>query len=286
MLTSGRVYFPDSGNSKPRIKQYEFEDEGLVPDTWWTADSCGTNDDAKKQMHELFPPEVAEFSTPKPEALMQRIIQIATNEGDVVLDCFVGSGTTVAVAHKMKRRWIGVERQESTLATYTLPRLSAVVQGTDDTGISADVAWTSGGGFRVLKVAPSMFDAQSGLVFLSDHLTNGALAEATAAQLGYPYEPEPPFAGRRGRSRLAVIDGVVNDAVVRLLVSALGEDERVVICGTAIDAEARSVLRSLRLGSTMRKIPAALLERYKTRDVAAAAKPTLVSAATANGQEN
>ena len=109
-----------------------------------------------------------------------------------------------------------------------------------------------------------MFEADAGLVFLADGLTNGALAEATAAQLGFAYEADPPFAGRKGRTRLAVVDGVVNEAVVRLLVSALPERERVVVCGTGIDTDARPVLRELRPGSTLRKIPAALLDEYRS----------------------
>jgi len=95
-------------------------------------------------------------------------------------------------------------------------------------------------------------------------MTNGQLAEATAAQLGFESQHEPPFAGRKGRSRLAVIDGVVNEAVVRLIVDALPERERVVICGTGIDTEVRPLLRELSPGSTLRKIPAALLQEYRS----------------------
>jgi adenine-specific DNA-methyltransferase len=262
LLAEGRVYFPDGGNGKPRIKQFEFEDEGLVPDTWWTADTCGTNDDAKKQMHELFP-DKKEFATPKPEALLKRIVQIGSNENEIVLDCFVGSGTTAAVAHKMGRRWVAVERQSATLTDYAIPRLRAVVDGTDDTGVSPDLDWAGGGGFRLLRVAPSMFDEDDGLVFLADDLTNGALAEATAAQLGFQYVAQPPFAGRKGRAKLAVIDGVVNEGVVRLLTAALDEGEQVVICGTGVDLDARELLRGLAPGSILRKIPSALLERYR-----------------------
>jgi len=90
------------------------------------------------------------------------------------------------------------------------------------------------------------------------------LAEATAAQLGFEYEIEPPFSGRKGRTRLAVIDGVVNEAVVRIIASALGDRERVVVCGTGIDTDARPILRELRPGSTLRKIPAALLDDYRS----------------------
>jgi adenine-specific DNA-methyltransferase len=127
-----------------------------------------------------------------------------------------------------------------------------------------ETVWFGGGGFRVLDISPSMFEADGGLVFLTECMTNSALAEATAAQLGYAYEADPPFAGRKGRTRLAVIDGVVNESVVRLLVSALGERERLVICGIGIDTQARPVLRELRPGSTLRKIPAALLSGYRS----------------------
>src|ERR1039458_5589388 len=109
-----------------------------------------------------------------------------------------------------------------------------------------------------------MFEADEGLVFLADWTTNGALPEATAAQLGFAYEESPPFSGRKGRTRLAVVDGVVNQSVAEVLVSALPDEEKVVICGTGIDTDARPVLRKLRPGSTLRKIPAALLDEYRS----------------------
>jgi len=263
LLAEGRVYFPDNGKGKPRIKQYQWEDEGVVPETWWTAPDCATNDEAKRHIHELFPTD-PEFATPKPEQLLQRIIHIASNPGDVILDCFLGSGTTAAVAHKMGRRWVGIEYEADTVSTYVLPRLRQVITGDDQGGITDDTGWEGGGGFRVLDVAPSMFEADGGLVFLADWMTNGALAEATAAQLGFTYENDPPFSGRKGRTRLAVVDGVVNESVVRLVVSALPERERVVVCGTGIDTDARPILRELRPGSTLRKIPAALLDEYRS----------------------
>lgn len=124
-----------------------------------------------------------------------------------------------------------------------------------------------------------MFEADGGLVVLAERMTNGVLAEATAAQLGYEYSADPPFAGRKGRTRLAVVDGVVNEAVVRLIVGALGENERVVVCGTGIDTDARPVLREIRPGSTLRKIPAALLNEYRltpqpSRGIGSDSQPT------------
>lgn len=180
----------------------------------------------------------------------------------------------------MRRRWVGVERQADTIDTFVRPRLAKVVSGEDAGGVTELVTWNGGGGFRVLDVAPSMFDVVGGQVFLSEWATNGKLAEVTVAQLHYDYEYAPPFVGRRGRSRLAVIDGLVNEDVVRLVLGALPDDERVVVCGTAIDPDAKAVLRKLRPGSTVRKIPHSILQEY--RQSARWVQPRLLDAG-ANG---
>jgi adenine-specific DNA-methyltransferase len=258
----GRVWWGPKGAARPSIKRYLDEVADLVPRTLWTRDEVGSNRTSKNELRALFP-GAPSFATPKPEALMHRILQIGTAPGDIVLDCFVGSGTTAAVAHKMSRRWVAIEREVSSIDTYAVPRLTKVVRGEDTGGVTELTGWRGGGGFRVLDIATSMFEADAGLVFLAEGLTNGGLAEATAAQLGFEHAVDPPFAGRKGRTRLAVVDGVVNEAVVRLIVSALGEGERVVVCGTGIDTDARPVLRELRPGSTLRKIPAALLDEYR-----------------------
>ena len=261
LLAAGRIYFGQDNRGRPNIIRYLSEDEGLVPWTWWPQDEVGHNDEAKKEILDFFQVEEA-FPTPKPERLMHRIIAIGSDSGDIVLDCFLGSGTTAAVAHNMGRRWIGIERSAETVETYAQPRLTKVVNGEDPGGVTSLTGWEGGGGFRVLDVAPSMFSEEGGQVFLSEWATNGRLAEAAAAQMRFAYTHEPPFSGRRGRTRLAVIDGLVNEAVVRLLVGALAEDEKLVVCGTALDPEARDVLRGLRPGSTARKIPRTLLQEY------------------------
>lgn len=263
LVQERRVYWPKGGDGKPRLKRYPWESEGLVPFTIWTADEVGDNNEAKKSLMSAFPAAEA-FETPKPERLMERIIQIGSSPGDLVLDCFLGSGTTAAVAHKLGRRWVGIEREAATIEEYAAPRLAQVVAGEDAGSINKAIDWSGGGGFRVLDVVGSMFEADNGMVFLAEHMTNGQLAEATAAQLGFAYAADPPFAGRKGRTRLAVVDGVVTEAVARLLVNALPENERVVICGTAIDTDVRPLLRELRPGSTLRKIPAALLDEFRS----------------------
>jgi adenine-specific DNA-methyltransferase len=184
----------------------------------------------------------------------------------------------------MSRRWLGVEWSQDSIDKYAVPRLIKICDGLDETGVTKHVEWAGGGGFRVLEVAPSMFDATNGQVFLSDWATNGQLSEATAAQLHYDYKPDPPFCGLRGRSRLAVVDGLVNSAVVRLLVDALADGERLVVCGTAIDPEVRTILKDLLPGSSVRKIPQSILREYRqalrnARVSAAHATPTQVPGA-------
>jgi adenine-specific DNA-methyltransferase len=154
----GRVYFPKSGRGRPRIKKYQFEESGLAPMTWWTAADFGDNQQAKKEILELFN-DGDVFDTPKPEKLIERILHIATNPGDLVLDSFLGSGTTAAVAHKMDRRYIGIEMGDHA-RTYCVPRLQKVIDG-EQGGISETVGWTGGGGFRFYRLGPPVFDAET-----------------------------------------------------------------------------------------------------------------------------
>lgn len=259
-----RVWFGKSGNSLPIIKRYLSEvGPGVAPKTWWPAIETGSNQEAKRDHLRKLLPNIPPFDTPKPERLLHRLIHISSNPGDIILDCFLGSGTSAAVAHKMGRRWVGVEWSRDIVETYALPRLTKVIRGDDPGGITESVGWSGGGGFRLLDVAPSMFEDDAGIVVLADWAANSKLAEATAAQLSYVYEPEPPFCGRKGRSRLAVIDGLVNADVAALLVRSLSLDEKLVVCGTAIDPDARQALAELRAGSFIRKIPGSILAEYR-----------------------
>ena len=128
-----RVYVTGGGGF--RSKSYLATKPGKVPEDWWPYIEVGSNDEAKNEIKALFPNEVP-FDTPKPEKLLHRIIHIATNPGDIVLDCFAGSGTTAAVAQKMGRRWITCELLESTFLHFTKPRLEMIVKGQDAGGIT------------------------------------------------------------------------------------------------------------------------------------------------------
>jgi adenine-specific DNA-methyltransferase len=151
----GRVYFPRDGAGRPRIKQFAGEEAGLVPMSLWLAEDVGTNEESKREILALFDDETP-FGTPKPERLMQRILHIASNPGDLVLDSFLGSGTTAAVAHKMGRRYIGIEMGDHAM-THAQPRLAKVIDG-EQGGVSEAVGWSGGGGFRFYELGPAVFD--------------------------------------------------------------------------------------------------------------------------------
>ena len=153
LLAEDRIWFPKGGDGSPRLKLFAHQLRGLVPFTVWGSNDTGTNDDAKRHLLALFP-DIEVFDTPKPESLLERIIHIATNPGELVVDIFAGSGTTAATAHKMRRRWITVERNPQTVAEFTLPRLNAVVRGDDRGGITSTIAWTGGGSFETVNVPP------------------------------------------------------------------------------------------------------------------------------------
>lgn len=149
-IAKNNIWFGRDGNGVPRLKRFLSQaKKGLTPETLWTAAEVGTNKIAKKHLLKLFPDQPV-FDTPKPEQLIRRILHIATNPGDLVLDAYLGSGTTSAVAHKMGRRYIGIE-QGSHAVTFCVQRMKQVVDG-EVGGISEAVGWAGGGGFDFYRL--------------------------------------------------------------------------------------------------------------------------------------
>ncbi|WP_440826675.1 site-specific DNA-methyltransferase [Psychrobacter cryohalolentis] len=160
-IADNRIWFGKTGNNVPRIKKFlsESKSKGVTPETLWKADDVGTNDSAKKHLNNILSDKV--FDTPKPEELIGQIIQIASNEGDLVLDSFLGSGTTAAVAMKMNRKFIGIELGGHAV-THCQPRLKKVVDG-EQGGISEDVNWTGGSGFKFYRLGEVIFNENGSL---------------------------------------------------------------------------------------------------------------------------
>ena len=160
LISEGRIWFGKDNNNRPRVKNYLSEHEGVRAWSWFANSEVGHNQEAKKEINNLFGADDA-FDTPKPERLLLRIISLATNLNDLILDSFLGSATTAAVAHKMGRRYIGIEMGEHA-QTHCLPRLKKVIEG-EQGGISKAVNWQGGGGFRFYTLGEAVFLPDGGI---------------------------------------------------------------------------------------------------------------------------
>lgn len=159
LRAENRLWFGPNGDRAPRLKMFLSEaEEGIIPTTLWAgAEDYGFNQDGARELSALG----ISFATPKPEKLMARVLHIASNPGDIVLDSFLGSATTAAVAQKMGRRFIGIEMGDHAV-THCQPRLQKVVDG-EQGGISKAQNWQGGGGFRFFRLGAAVFDETGGL---------------------------------------------------------------------------------------------------------------------------
>ena len=251
-LAEGRVYWPRDGAGRPRIKQYEGEEEGLAPMTWWSADFAGDNQAAKKESIDLYGSK--HFGTPKPEKLLQAVIDIATNPGDLILDSFAGSGTTGAVAHKMGRRWIMVELGEHA-HTHIVPRLNKVIDGRDPGGVTQATGWGGGGGYRFFRLAPSLLEEDKwGREVISKAYNSSMLAEALCKLEGFTYAPSDTDYWNHGHSTehdfLYVTTQSLTHEQLRDLSEQVGDGRTLLILCAAYRGDVRS-LPNL----TVKKIP-------------------------------
>ena len=204
-----RIWWGKNQDAIPQIKRFLSEvKEGRVPQTLWSYEDVGHTQDAKKETVKLFGNEV--FGTPKPERLIQRILHIATNPGDLVLDSFLGSGTTAAVAHKMGRRYIGIEMGDHAV-THCVPRLNKVIDG-EQGGISKSVGWQGGGGFRFYRLGPPVFDEEGHI--RSDISFSVLAAHVYFSETGRPWRGNTtsPFLGLHdGRAYALLYNGILGD---------------------------------------------------------------------------
>jgi len=196
MDADNRIWWGAAGNNTPRIKRFLSEvKQGVVPQTMWMNSDVGNTQEAKKEVVAIFGSE--NFMTPKPERLLNRVVHIATKPGDLVLDSFLGSGTTAAVAHKMGRRYIGIEMGEHA-RTHCVPRLQKVIDG-EQGGISETAGWTGGGGFRFYRLGPPVFDEDG-------HIRQDIRFPVLAAHVWFS-ETDRPWDGKGDKPLLGIYDG-------------------------------------------------------------------------------
>lgn len=198
----------------------------------------------------------------KPEALLEIVLKHFSNEGDIVLDSFGGSGTTAAVAHKMGRKWITIEIGEQA-ETHIAPRLLNVVDGKDQRGVTKSSNWKGGGGFRYFRLAPSLLEKDKyGNWVISKQYNAAMLAEALCKNLGFAYDPsqDENEYWRHGHSTetdfIFVTTASMTHAALKKLSDDVGPDRSLLVCCKAFNADA-DAFDNL----TIKKIPHAVLTK-------------------------
>lgn len=250
----------DGKNSVPSFKRFldSVKKDGTVPQTIWLWNDVGHTQDGKKEQLQINPKNP--FTTPKPEKLLERIIRLATKEGDLVLDSFGGSGTTGAVAHKMDRRWIMVELGDH-CHTHIVPRLKKVIDGEDQGGISKAVNWQGGGGFRYLRLAPSLLKKDDwGNWVINKEYNAEMLAEAMCKHMGFTYAPSQTQFWNHGYStetdHIYVTTGSLAYDQLKRISEEVGNERTLLICCKAFMMDGADFPNL-----TLKKIPKVILNK-------------------------
>lgn len=260
-VIENRLWWGAKGtNSVPAKKNFLSEiQQGMMPMSLWHYQMAGTNQDAKKENMMLFGDKP--FDTPKPEKLIKIVLMIATNSGDLVLDSFLGSGTTAAVAQKMGRKYIGIELGNHAY-THCYPRLKMVTDGTDQGGISKAQNWKGGSGFKFYELAPSLLkEDKFGNLIINKEYNADMLAAAMAKQEGYIYQPDATLYWKQGRSSehdfIYTTTQFLTVESLDAISETMQDDESLLICCTAFQKECANHAKNI----TVKKIPQMLLGR-------------------------
>lgn len=260
LLKDNRIYFGKNGNNVPALKKFLSEvKEGLVAKTIWFRSEVGDNQEAKKEV-KVFNNHVV-FPTPKPERLIKRVLDLATKPGDWILDSFLGSGTTAAVAQKMGRHWIGIELTDVAY-THDVPRLNAVIAGDDNGGISEEIGWQGGGGYKFYELAPTLIKIDSfGQPIINSEYSPEMLAAAVAKHEGYKYNPDSSFYWKQSKSEehsfLYVTTQHINEDAIQNILNEMKDNEFLLIVCKSFDS---NVFSDLDRRISIKKIPQSLLK--------------------------
>ena len=224
-----------------------------IQGTYWNLSSHLNN--LTKEGNVLFP------KGKKPEYLIGRILDMCTNPGDLVLDSFLGSGTTAAVAQKMGRRYIGIELGNHAY-THCYPRLKMVTDGTDQGGISKAQNWKGGSGFKFYELAPSLLkEDKFGNLIINKEYNADMLAAAMAKQEGYTYQPDAALYWKQGQSSehdfIYTTTQFLTVESLDAISETMQEGESLLICCTAFQKECINHAKNI----TVKKIPQMLLGR-------------------------
>lgn len=234
---NNEIWFGKNGTAVPSRKTFlcDLHQQGVPARTVWRYDEVGHNHEARDEVKQFNPKSV--FATPKPEKLIERILTLGSNLGDLVLDSFLGSGTTIAVAQKMNRRWIGIELGEHCY-THCKPRIDKVIDG-EQGGISKAVNWQGGGGYHFYELAPSLLVKNDKLPIyqINPNYTFEMLCEAICKIEGFKYKPQYVFHGHSTEKRfIHVTTKFVNAEYIRSLSQHLDEGQSLLIYATKVQS--------------------------------------------------
>ena len=258
LLKENRLYFGKDGKGAPQLKRYLSEvKQGITSLTIWKREDVSDNQEAKKEVKAFNAESV--FATPKPERLIERILILGSKPGDIVLDSFLGSGTTAAVAHKMGRRWIGVELGDHAY-THCAVRMKKVIDG-EQGGISKAQNWQGGGGFKFYELAPSLLNHDKyGNLVINKEYNADMLAAAMAKHQGFTYAPDSEIYWKQGHSSehdyIFTTTQLLTAEMLDAIHEQMGEDDSLLICCSKFQSECRNKYPNI----TLKKIPKVLLD--------------------------
>jgi len=247
----GRLWFPQKKTQNINRKIYLDEYKGQPISNLWT-DIKVINPMSKERL---------EFDGQKPEAIIERVFTLGSNPGDLVLDSFLGSGTTAAVAHKMGRRYIGIELGDHCY-THCLPRLKSVVDG-DQGGLSRSVGWKGGGGFKFYELAPTLIvkDKHGNPIIDAEKYNPEMLAAAVAKLNGFTYSPDPEVFWKQGKnvenSFIYITTQYLTAKELDDIARDLPDYEKLLICAPAFDTGLGKRYDNI----DVRKIPQSVLNK-------------------------
>ena len=242
----GKLYFPKDKTQNINRKIYLDEYQGQPINNLWT-DVNVINPMSKERLS---------FDGQKPEDLIARVLTLGSKPGDLVLDSFLGSGTTAAVAHKMGRRWIGVEMGDH-VYTHCIPRLQKVIKGEDAGGVTKSTGWRCGGGFKFYELASSLIVKDKyGQQIISDKYNADMLAEAMCKILGYHYKPDAEKYWKQGfsseKSFIFTTTMSVQEESLDKLAAEVGDNNLLICCSAFVGN--KSAFPNI----TVKKIPSAI----------------------------
>ncbi len=262
MDENDEIWFGRDGKAVPSRKTFlcDLKKQGIPSKTLWRFDEVGHNHEARDEVKAFNSESV--FATPKPERLIKKILWLGSNPGDLVLDSFLGSGTTAAVAQKMGRKWIGIELGDHCY-THCKPRLDKVIDG-EQGGISKELGWTGGGGYKFYELAPSLIkkDHYGNPVFSDEYNTDMVVA-AVAKINGFTYAPDKDCFWKQGFSQDNSFIFVTTQYLTAVVLDAISSDlkplERLLVCASAFDLGLDKRYDNI----TVRKIPKSILDKCK-----------------------